>query len=340
MEPDIWKVFEDVPYPAYFLGGEGVFTANRAAEGKGYPRDAQAVRRLMEALDRGMLQEGGPGAAEVMCGLMVMPVQGGLLAVGCGPEQARTRAYGTQMREPLTDLFAALPLLAAHLDEDGQRYIGQLQASGYKLLRLSNNIESFGQPAPEPAGGLPADLTSLVDTLCSCVQTVCGGQQVPLAWQLPPFPLPVLANARLLSDVLLNLIRNSLQFTRDGNHIVVRLERVNDQALLAVEDRGLGIKPEALPHIFTPFFSCDPYGDTAEKPGLGLGLAVVSQAAHMLGGTVKAQSRFGEGTGIYVALPLAPPGDVVLASQPAEYLLNRFSPVYIQLCGFSRLPDL
>lgn len=144
---------------------------------------------------------------------------------------------------------------------------------------------------------------------------------------------------RLLSEALLNLIRNSLQYTRDGNELEIKLSEVGGKAVLTVEDRGLGIKPEMLTEVFEPYISADPYGDSNLRPGVGLGLGVVRQAVLGHGGTVNIESRFGEGTRVILALPLEENAANLVESEPADYLLNRYSPVYVQLCGYCRLPS-
>ena len=90
--------------------------------------------------------------------------------------------------------------------------------------------------------------------------------------------------------------------------------------------------------IFESFFSADPYGDTPERPGAGLGLAVARDLAMALGGTISAESCAGEYTRIHLSLPLAETGGDVFVSDAADYLLNRYSPVYVQLAGFCRMP--
>ena len=144
----------------------------------------------------------------------------------------------------------------------------------------------------------------------------------------------------LLATMLGALLSNALRFTRDGNRIEVTLTALSDRALLRVRDHGTGIRPEVLPHIFAPFFSADPSEDRAPSPGAGLGLTFVQALAGRLGGTVSVESVFGEGSLFAVSLPLAAPmGNDLLRSSSTDYLLNRYSPIFLQLADFCRLPD-
>lgn len=247
--------------------------------------------------------------------------------------------FSRQMREPLTDIFAALPLMAAHLDETGQRYVESILTNGYKLLRLSNNLENFARLSLKRKVNCSIDLASLVESLCICAELVCRSSGIPITWKIPATPLPAKIPAELFSDVFLYIVRNSLQYTKDGNKISVKLKRLGNKAVLTVADLGMGIKPDVMEKMFEPYFSLNPYADTDEKPGIGISLYIARQALQAFGATVSVESKFGEGTSIHVAIPLSEENEDVLLSVPADYLMNRFSAVYVQLCGLCRLPE-
>lgn len=277
-----------------------------------------------------------------MRSLMLMPTDDGILAVAVEQREAPINAFSSEMRESLTNIFAVLPMLATRLDDMDLRYTEEIQANCYNLLRLASNLENASRIEKKIYETRPVDLTELVKTICYCADSVCKETGIPIEWNLPKHHLPVRVDPRVLSIAILNLLRNSLQYTRDGNHITIRLSQVGARAVLTVQDKGLGIKPENVEKVFEPYFSIDPYGDTSERPGMGLGLSVVRETACGFGGTVNAESTFGEGTSITIALPVdnGSNGEDVLGSDPADYLLNRYSPVYVQLCGICRLPAL
>ena len=72
--------------------------------------------------------------------------------------------------------------------------------------------------------------------------------------------------------------------------------------LLWVEDRGRGVAPADLPHVFEPYF-------TTKRTGTGLGLAIARKVVEALGGTIRMESREGEGTRVEIELPAEPPAD-------------------------------
>ncbi|MDL2293658.1 HAMP domain-containing histidine kinase [Ruminococcaceae bacterium OttesenSCG-928-D13] len=349
MGPDCFASFESANYPCYWLGDDGLFLMNEAAKAAAPPLcEESAMRRILQASLQERRQNSELPAhtlplltdALSMRTLTLMPHDGGILAIACDEQVAPVNAFSSAMREPLANIFASLPLLNARLDGIDERYVEDVQANCYRLLRVASNIEIGSRVETRLFDLQPVDGTALTESLCVSVNSVCKRQGVSIEWDLPKDPLPVRANPSLLSDAFLNLIRNSLQFTRDGNHIRITLSQVGKNSLLTVEDRGLGIKPEYVDRIFEPYFSVDPYGDSNLRPGLGLGLSVVQQTVAGFGGNVKAESAFGEGTRIYCTIPLDTSGGELLGSDAAEYMLNRFSPLYVQLCGYCLLPKL
>lgn len=106
-----------------------------------------------------------------------------------------------------------------------------------------------------------------------------------------------------LEKVLLNLLSNAIKFTPAGGAITVRLYRSENQAVIEVEDSGIGIAGEELTRIFDRFHQVD--GSSTRKfQGVGLGLALARQLVEKHGGSLTARSEVGQGTTLTVALPL------------------------------------
>lgn len=115
----------------------------------------------------------------------------------------------------------------------------------------------------------------------------------------PAPPLVVNVDREHLVRVLNNLIKNALQSIPDGRsgHVEVLLSKDGTQALIEVRDNGIGIKEADRERIFTPSF-------TTKSSGTGLGLAMVKRMVEQAGGRVWFQTREGEGSSFFVALPL------------------------------------
>ncbi len=343
--------YQNVSYPCYLLDNENQIHLNESAREADAPlSDPQAIERLLREARQEMhlCDTGTPKMLPLMTDalrmrtLTLLPVAVGLFAAAVEERAGPVNAFSRQMREPLTNIFSILPLMASRMEDSELVYAERIQANSYELLRLATNLENASRLEKKKYVLQPVDAAALVDAVCTSVNSVCRGWGVPIRWEAPPAPLPVRADPRLLSDGLLNLLRNSLEYTRDDNAVFVKLARAGKFVALTVHDKGLGIKPEFIEHIFEPFFSVDPYGDSTLRPGLGLGLSVLRETVCGFGGMVSAESRFGEGTSIHASLPLALVGeaDTLLESASADYLTNRYSSVYVQMSGLCRLPSL
>jgi PAS domain S-box-containing protein len=108
-----------------------------------------------------------------------------------------------------------------------------------------------------------------------------------------------------LQQVLWNLLSNAIKFTPKGGRIQVILERVGSHAEICVEDNGIGIKADFLPHVFDRFRQADP-GTTRRYGGLGLGLSIVKNLVELHGGTVRVRSAGeSQGTAFTLSLPIS-----------------------------------
>ncbi len=264
-------------------------------------------------------------------------------ALACSDTDPALRGNLTsRLREPIAEVFALLPMLANQLDA-GQdpAVLLRLNECCYQLLRDTNLLSLFYRltaGAWHPSETV--DLRSAVSGVCTAAKGIFLPGQPDLRWELPDRPAPVRCPPNLLSTMICALLANAYRFTRDGNQVTVSLTLLEKRALLRVRDAGTGIRPEILPRIFDPFFSADPYEDDAPAPGAGLGLSFVQALIGRMGGTISVESVFGEGSVFAVSLPLdTEDGQATLSSAPADYLLNRYSPVYLQLSDFCRLPD-
>ncbi|MCH1942216.1 sensor histidine kinase [Holdemania massiliensis] len=107
-------------------------------------------------------------------------------------------------------------------------------------------------------------------------------------------------NKRMISQILINLLNNAFQAITDRGEIVVSLFRLDNEAVLQIQDNGKGMDEETLEKIYTPFFTTK-----SEQEGTGLGLTVVWRLVQNLGGTLQCESALGQGTRFVIRLPLS-----------------------------------
>jgi PAS domain S-box-containing protein len=154
----------------------------------------------------------------------------------------------------------------------------------------------------------PVELSTVVEEALETLRPAAAAKDILLESALAA-DSRVSGDPDRLQQVVWNLVSNAIKFTPGGGRIRVDLRRVNGHAEVTVEDTGMGIRPDFLPHVFERFRQSDS-SSTRAHGGLGLGLALVRHLVELHGGTVAAASR-GEGKGatFTVALPLMLPPD-------------------------------
>jgi two-component system CheB/CheR fusion protein len=142
-----------------------------------------------------------------------------------------------------------------------------------------------------------------------------SAREIQIRLDLTLDPAPVKGDAVRLLQVVWNLLSNAIKFTPPGGQIDVRLDRYGSDARLSVSDTGDGISPDFAPHVFELYRQA--HSTPGQKPGLGIGLAIVAQIVRLHGGTVRVESAgLGHGSIFIVALPLlSTPSDAARASR-------------------------
>lgn len=115
----------------------------------------------------------------------------------------------------------------------------------------------------------------------------------------------VLGDRHALERLVYKLIENALFYTRPEGSVSVRLIEAGDRVHLTVEDTGVGIKPEDLPHIFERFYR-SPAARSMRPEGVGIGLATAAVIANLHGASIDVKSEEGRGTVLAVRFRLTP----------------------------------
>jgi signal transduction histidine kinase/CheY-like chemotaxis protein len=148
------------------------------------------------------------------------------------------------------------------------------------------------------------DLTSVLTSAIETSRPLIDGAGHELTLALPAEPLCLQADPVRLAQVFSNLLNNSARYTAPAGHIRLSAERRDGEVLVSVTDDGLGITPEALPHVFDMFTQVRPSLDG----GLGIGLSLARGIVGLHGGQVTAESDgANRGSRFTVRLPLAAP---------------------------------
>lgn len=250
-----------------------------------------------------------------------------------------------QFREPATNIFASLPLLVNNINnQDTEKAMENLQnvyQKTYSILKGVNNISMVAKLLEGyEFDKRIVDFSSLVKSIFSSSQVVLPGYvDTVISVEEGCY---IEGNNSLLTVALLNLMLNSLDYRQEDNvRIDVSLKKENGRCVLIYRDNSIGIKPEIVCDIYNPFFTADPYNDGELSARLGVGLYIAKQAFSHAGGTIMLQTEFSEGVSFIISVPESNlENSVVFKNSTKEFLLNRYSEVFVQLCEYCDLPDL
>jgi signal transduction histidine kinase len=215
-----------------------------------------------------------------------------------------------ELRTPMTRLRLQLEMLP-----EGSVSAQALEAMREDLREMEAMVHSILEAASlrHDAGALRLDQVDLA-ALARGVAERLRATGVSVELRLPEGPLRLRADADKLTTVLRNLLDNAMKYGRaaDGScrielDLGLGLGLKAGQAVFTVRDHGPGIRPDALPHVFEPFFRADAARSrTADdgRGGFGLGLCLCQAIVQAHGGSIAVESEPGEGTAFVVTLPL------------------------------------
>ena len=115
---------------------------------------------------------------------------------------------------------------------------------------------------------------------------------------------PVLMDSHRATGVFWNILNNAIKYSKKGSTIKVLIKQNNEKVMVSIEDKGRGISPEALEHLFT-FFANDKTEENTGVGSVGLGLAISKRLMELQGGDITVESKEGEGSTFTVTLPVA-----------------------------------
>lgn len=212
-----------------------------------------------------------------------------------------------ELRTPLSAIIGYADLLEHGIDgplNDGQRSkLARIRASSNHLLQLIEEVLAFADRGRSPDTLRLEDTTAqqILEDVQAVAASLAEESGVDLTMNAPPDALPMHTDARMVRQILLNLITNGLKFTNEGR-VAVTVQDAHEEVVFVVQDTGIGIESDRLQDIFEPFWQAeDPM--TRRIGGTGLGLSVARSFARQLGGDVMATSRMGEGSTFTVRLP-------------------------------------
>jgi len=219
-----------------------------------------------------------------------------------------------ELRTPATAIRGEAQVAMRGRDKTAQEYKESLERIVGAAAQLGQVIDDLLAVARDDIDALipqrdAIDLRAPIEAALDQARALAGTRQVSVEdAALPAGPLPLLADAARLQQLLVLLLDNAVRYSRPGEavRLCVEARQPADGAPLwevRVEDHGIGIPEEEQQHLFSPFFRAH---NVENIQGTGLGLNIVQRYVDLLRGEIAFTSKLSEGTTFYVTIPLTP----------------------------------
>lgn len=213
-----------------------------------------------------------------------------------------------ELRTPITAIRGYLELIKlgdeSALAPPVRGYVQNIRASAVQLVGLINNLLNVSR-IERGALSLNFDKVDWSAAVARAVQDqkfAAESKHIELVCELPEKPVFILADPVAIVEIINNLLTNAIHYTQDGGHIQVRVKQTADGVVTEVQDDGVGISANNLPHLFTKFYRA--HGGLASgSGGSGLGLFISKSIADMSGGSLTCSSVENAGSTFTLKLP-------------------------------------
>ena len=212
-----------------------------------------------------------------------------------------------EIRTPIQTIIGTTELLGeTQLDKEQVEYVRQIQFSADVLLSLSNDILDFTklQSNNFKLESIPFDLTTLTEQVVDLVSIEAFNKGLEIVIDIDKsVPGNVTGDPTRVQQILLNLVKNAVKFTKHG-YVHIALSNTPDNMILfEVIDSGIGVVPDARKNLFTEFYQAET--STARKyGGSGLGLSICRRLVTAMHGKIGIRENPYGGSIFWFALPL------------------------------------
>ena len=233
------------------------------------------------------------------------------------------------IRTPMNAIIGFSELLEKHIDEKDKvlDYTEKIRSSSAFLLSLINyvlemaRIESGKAVLKEETG----DLCALMQTLSDVFEPSVQQKKLTCTYHTDVEHPYIVSDRTKVREILLNVISNAIKYTPEGGHIAVSVKELpaekpkTGRYTFTVQDDGIGMSEEYLPHIFEEF-TREHTSTESKVIGTGLGLPIVKALVEWMHGSIDVQSKLGAGTTVTITLgfPLADEAQKSVEEQDAE----------------------
>jgi heavy metal sensor kinase len=224
-----------------------------------------------------------------------------------------------ELRTPIAAIRSKtdVALLQTNLPDEYAVVLQEINAETVRLSHLINDLLALarGDEGQTHFEHEPVQLNRLAETVVANAEALAIERRVALRVRIAG-PVTILGDETRLIQMIINLLDNAILYTNAGGSVTLTLMQTQTHVVLTIQDTGIGIAPEHLPHIFERFYRADPAHTKTERGSSGLGLSIVEWIVRAHNGTITIESQVGRGSTFTVKLPL--PGVSVAAKGSAS----------------------
>lgn len=210
-----------------------------------------------------------------------------------------------ELRTPLTAIKGYLETMEDGIDDNNRRYLQVVKQHTDRLIGIVNHLLTLSQ-METPGFGLEltlVDINKIIREVLPIFEPTIKAKGLQLNLHLPTDIPKIMGDSIYLEQALINLLDNAVRYTERGT-ITIAIQHINNKLHLLVQDTGIGIGKEHLPHIFERFYVVD-RARSRQSGGTGLGLSIVKHIAALHNGEITVESTPGVGSKFTLILPIA-----------------------------------
>lgn len=209
-----------------------------------------------------------------------------------------------EFRTPLTLILSPLEELLDNprIQPATKQTVQLVQRNVMRLYRLVNQLMDFRKIEFDkmPLHISEIDLVAFTKEIADSYNMLAKSKHIDFRFFTTEKKLHVWFDITMIDKVIFNLLSNAFKFTKENGYIYVSITKNEDDAILSVEDNGIGMSKEAIEHAFEPFFQ----GEYENYNGTGLGLALSKELIELHNGSITVKSEKWKGAKFEIKLPL------------------------------------
>jgi len=212
-----------------------------------------------------------------------------------------------ELKTPVTAIQGITETLLedTNMDEETQqRFLQKVNNQSRRLSQLISDLLALSRLELNDTDSFEnLDLNEIIEDSCNLLLPFAKERALSLKVQSPEAKVVISGDEKSLNQLIINLLDNAIKYTPEGGEVSVRLTTNNEQAIIEVEDNGIGIEPAEQQRIFERFYRVDK-ARSKTLGGTGLGLSIVKHIVIKHQGHIVLESTSGQGSLFRVTLPL------------------------------------